>query len=162
MQEIEICVDDQNSEGKNRDFEGFKFLEYGSSTTVDISADCPAENWKVLDLTNKRLIGFKVIISDHLSDDRECFKNIRSICPIVDSFEDETSTVDCENTQFDLSGLRSMVAVIGGGPDTQVFKSDSYSTYYGNKDGYSFCLGTYTLEFSPNDIGWLSFSTSNN
>ena len=55
-----------------------------------------------------------------------------------------------------------MVAVIGQGPDSQIFKSDSYSTYYGNQDGYSLCKDTYTLSFSPSDIEWLTFDTANN
>ena len=32
FQEIQICVDDDNAETSRQDFEGFKFLEYGSDT----------------------------------------------------------------------------------------------------------------------------------
>ena len=87
-----------------------------------------------------------MIISDQLLDGLTEFKNIRSICPLVDTFEDSGVT-DCTGTWFDLSNMRSMYAIIGQEADTQILKSDSYSTYYGNQDGYSFCLGTYTVYY---------------
>lgn len=92
-------------------------------------------------MTSKRLIGFKVIISEHPEAD-SFFRTIRSICPLVDTFD---AAEECENTVFDLTGIEPMIAQIGYGPVTQTFKSDYFSTYYQQQDGYSFCKDSYIL-----------------
>ena len=151
--EISICVDDHNSE-QEQDFEGFKFLQYDEVAPIEIlptSSGCSDGTFKVLDMTDKRLIGFKVIISDHLGSDGR-YSNIRQICPLVDA----VSLSNCDTTEFYLEDLHSMSAVIGGGPTTQVFKSDMFSSFYYNQDGFSFCKDAYTLEFSP-VIEWFGF-----
>ena len=45
LQEIEICVDSTNPTEENRDFEGFRFLQYGDSSTIDLVADCSTNDW---------------------------------------------------------------------------------------------------------------------
>ena len=59
--------------------------------------------WVYFDLTEKRLVGFKVLYSDYNSGTR----NIRSICPLVD-------TPDCSETEFFTESFDDMVAYIPG------------------------------------------------
>ena len=75
---MEICVDGIGTTGVSADFEGFKFIEV-DGTTQFLTASCPNPN-QIVDLSQKRLIGFHVIVSDYLAGRR----NIRAIAPIVD------------------------------------------------------------------------------
>ena len=95
-------------------------------------------------MTNKRLVGFKVRILNQLSAGQVGKGNIRSICPILDTLD---ATTACENTAFDLHGLQPMEATIGQGPQTQVFGTDSMSSFYFEEDGFSLCKDAYNLEF---------------
>ena len=92
-----------------------------------------------------RLVGFKVVISDYI-DGR---KNIRSICPLVD-------TIDCSRTEFIEENVSLMRVAIASGTSTQTVSiQDTISKHYGNLDGTSYCGSrTYTLD---HEIEWLSF-----
>ena len=103
LEELQLCVN-QEGEEIDQNFRGFKFLEYGSDQPITLGASCPDEQWQTIDLASKRVVGFTVMVSDH--DDR---RNIRSICPLID-------TIDCRDAEFDLSAVTAQTAVIGGGP----------------------------------------------
>ena len=64
LQALEICLDDLSS-SPHDDFEGFNFIEYGGRETK-LSPSC---NWgrdsEIIDLVGKRLVGFKVVVSDY-------------------------------------------------------------------------------------------------
>ena len=83
------------------------------------------------------MVGFSVVISDHLDG----LKNIRSICPLID-------TPDCTDTEFDLSAITDLTAYIGGGPVTQGYVTDTYNQYYGNTDG-TFCVFEHRYDQLP-------------
>ena len=45
---------------------------------------------------------------------------------------------------------------IGSGASTQIFKGDTFSSFYFSQDGYSFCKDAYSLTFEP-EPDWFSF-----
>ena len=160
LQELSICVD--------LDFEGFSFLETAGGTAVQVpsSVNLGDDGYQNVDLTNRRIIGFQVTIADVRTPGLELYRNIRSICPILDQLDPAN---DCLSTEFDLTELQAMVAVIGDGPVSQTFRSDLFSTFYKEQDGYSQCKDVYTLEFQfcegesildcteVADLGWFDF-----
>ena len=76
-----MCVDNQSSGNPiNADFEGFIFTEY-DDVVQELTPHCPhEEDWISVDLTERRLIGFKVIESDYAGK-----RNLRSIQLITDT-----------------------------------------------------------------------------
>ena len=70
----------------NSDFEGFKFTEY-DDVFQELTPHCHREeDWISVDLTERRIIGFKVVESDYVGK-----RNLRSIQLITD-------TPTCEDT----------------------------------------------------------------
>ena len=78
------------------------------------------------------MVGFKVVISDLNNSGSK--RNIRSICPLVD-------TPDCDDSTTLTPEFRDMEAQIDEDlePDVQLLEVDYMSKYYGALDGYSFC-----------------------
>ena len=122
---------------RHADFEGFRFLEYGETKKKTLSPSCPQKDFISIDLTRSRVVGFRVIISDY----QRGLRNIRSICPILD-------TPSCADTELLLTETRDMSADIKGGYDSQLVGLDSLSKYYFEADGQSFC-GSRSIEVSP-------------
>ena len=94
IETLTICVDKLNKGHRHRDFEGFEFTQYGEYG-IKLMPKCGRRNYVDFDLVGKRLIGFKVILSDYtdappFTQDR---RNIRSICPLYDE-------IDCTDTVF--------------------------------------------------------------
>ena len=88
LEKIHICLDGNNVKNSNRDLHGFKFFPIGKSE-IALSSRCGSSNEVAYDLTGKRLIGFKTVISDNNWKQR----NVRTICPIIDE-------PDCTETTF--------------------------------------------------------------
>ena len=86
IQNLTICVDYFNRGERHRDFEGFEFIQYGEYGERLVPACGRHEDY---DLTGKRLIGFKVILSDYSNAPpyNEERRNIRSICPLYDEID---------------------------------------------------------------------------
>jgi hypothetical protein len=105
---------------------------------------------QVVDLTGRRLIGFKTIISDYQRGQR----NIRTICPIIDE-------IDCSKTTYYEDNFDDMVAVIGSERVTQTLNIDMYSQFYGAGDGHSFCGEQYSIEISDQVPEWMSIMNTN-
>ena len=60
-----ICSDTGREGGsEHNDFEGLHFIEYGEKETR-LSPNCPETFFRTIDLEGKRLVGFKVILSDY-------------------------------------------------------------------------------------------------
>ena len=76
LKRVEICVDNVHAQGgAGADFEGFKFTEMDGQVTK-LAAHCPKRaDWVTIDLTDRRIIGFRVVESHWYSR----FRNIRSI-----------------------------------------------------------------------------------
>ena len=75
LKTIQMCVDASNYHKYHSDFEGFIFTQY-DDVVQELTPECPrVEDWIPVDLTEKRLIGFKVIESDYIDG----LRNIRSI-----------------------------------------------------------------------------------
>ena len=99
-----MCVDATVLYNHNSDFEGFILTEY-DDVVQELTPKCnEEEDWISVDLTEKRLIGFKVIESDY-TDGR---RNLRSIQVITD-------TPACDDTQFKIDTIQDMSQVIGTG-----------------------------------------------
>ena len=81
---------------------GFRFLEYGSSDPVELSASCSG-TWDTYDLAANRLIGFRVEATD---------ESIKAVQPIVDC-------PDCSETELVAPSSLSMQLYVGGGSTTQ-------------------------------------------
>ena len=64
IETLTICVDTLTIGERHRDFEGFEFTQYGEYG-ISLIPKCPRGNYIDFDLTGKRLIGFKVILSDY-------------------------------------------------------------------------------------------------
>ena len=56
LQVLELCDDD-------KEFKGFNLIEYGGKQTLLSPDKCKEKNRISIDLTGKRLIGFRVVIS---------------------------------------------------------------------------------------------------
>ena len=66
LESITICIDYDNAD-VHADFEGFEFLEYGESEEIILSPSCPRAYHQTIELTGKRVIGFKAVLSDYLN-----------------------------------------------------------------------------------------------
>ena len=81
LSSLGICVDYHPTRLTYVDFEGFEFTDNDGNVET-LSPDCSGDFEKI-DLTDRKLIGFKVVVSDFIRERR----NIRTICPIVHNNE---------------------------------------------------------------------------
>ena len=90
-----MCVDSSQGQQKvHADFEGFKFTDY-ADVLKELTPSCNNKNdWISVDLTNRRLIGFKIYESDYIDGRR----NVRGIQVITD-------TPSCDNTKITIQAL---------------------------------------------------------
>ena len=92
-----MCVDASDYHKWHSDFEGFIFTEYDDRVQELVPKCDIEEDWISVDLTEKRLIGFRTVESDYLNGRR----NIRSIQLITD-------TPACDDTHFKIDPLQDM------------------------------------------------------
>lgn len=111
LQKLEICVDSIGTGSVSSDFEGFKFTETNGNVQT-LSPNC--DPWYSYDLTQGRLIGFRVINSFYMG----ARMNIRAIAPIIDTMACEYSEIASPNPST--NPVSDMTAtILSGIADTQ-------------------------------------------
>ena len=102
LEKLIICADVNSAATNEADFEGFTFYQY-DETELNLRPSCSVNDEVEIDLTGKRLIGFRVVVTDRVRD----YRNIRTICPIID-------TPDCADSQIFSDNFDDMTATIPG------------------------------------------------
>ena len=102
LEKLIICADVNNAATNEADFEGFTFYPYDESA-LKLRPSCSVNDEVEIDLTGKRLIGFRVVETYRNNN----YRNIRTICPIIDE-------PDCADSQILTDNFDDMTATIPG------------------------------------------------
>lgn len=102
LEKLIICADVNSVAEAEQDFEGFSFYPYDESV-INLRPGCSVNDEVEIDLTGKRLIGFRVVVTDRVANDR----TIRTICPIIDQ-------PDCADSLIFTDNFDDMTAYIPG------------------------------------------------
>jgi hypothetical protein len=146
LEEIDICIDNENPVEIAKDFQSFTFYEY-DGTVQTLQTGCQGVN--KVDLRRNRLIGFRVTEGDYVDGRR----NIRAIGPILDY------PPPCAETVLSMEPIDIIIAEVGQGIVKEpIFAPDTYSLWYFEQDGHSYCSDrTYTFS---EERSWLSADDS--
>ena len=103
LEKLIICATVNSAYDFDQDFEGFSFYPYDQGV-INLRPGCSVNDEVEIDLTGKRLIGFRVVVTDRINvNDR----TIRTICPIIDQ-------PDCADSLIFTDDFDDMTAYIPG------------------------------------------------
>ena len=112
-----ICADTEHSNPIYRDFEGLQFTDSDGATQT-LSPNCEG-GFDTIDLRGRSLLGFKVTVSDFTNG----YRNIRTICPIVQN--------NCPISTIEIEELDDMLHFIGTGNYEQAIIARNVIPYIG-------------------------------